>query len=77
LGACTWGNIMAPRYKRGTGAVRKESDEDLDADPILWASIPASATCGDSVSWRNPRTPLAAVLRCLCFPLRILGWPTP
>src|SRR5262249_53813188 len=24
------------------------------------AAIPASATCGDSVSWCNPRTPLAA-----------------
>src|SRR5690349_12177218 len=60
LGTCTWGYIIAPRYQRGQYAVRKESDEDLDADPILWAAIPTSATCGDSVSWCKPRTPRAA-----------------
>ena len=73
MGACTWGYIMAPRYKRGTGAVRKESDEDLDADPILWASIPASATCGDSVSGCKPRTPRAARAEMLVLPSEDTG----
>src|SRR6516225_3293429 len=64
---------MAPRSKRGKGAVSKSSDEDLDADPLLWALIPASATCGDSVSGCKPRTPRAARAEMLVLPSEDTG----
>ena len=43
------------------------------ARPHSQASIPASATCGDSVSWCNPRTPLAARAAMLVPPSEDTG----
>src|SRR5262245_54828278 len=67
------GVYNGPRSKRGKWAVSKLSDEDLDEGLILWASIPASATCGGSVSGCKPRTPRAAHAEMLVPPSEDTG----